>query len=62
MNKKTVKKGLFPYVFLFVFIFICLFAFNSFNTKINKLTYDDLKEFWLNNLDKINKLIKETSK
>ncbi len=41
MNKKTVKKGLFPYVFLFVFILICLFAFNSFNTKINKLTYDE---------------------
>ena len=41
MNKKTVKKGLFPYLFLFVFILICLFAFNSFNTKINKLTYDE---------------------
>ena len=41
MNKKTVKKGLFPYVFLFVFILICLFAFNTFNTKINKLTYDE---------------------
>ena len=32
------------------------------NEVANKLTYDDLKEFWLNNLDKINKLIKETSK
>lgn len=32
------------------------------NDVANKLTYNDLKEFWLNNLDKINKLIKETSK
>lgn len=32
------------------------------NEVANKLTYNDLKEFWLNNLDKINKLIKETSK
>lgn len=32
------------------------------NEVASKLTYNDLKEFWLNNLDKINKLIKETSK
>lgn len=32
------------------------------NEVANKLTYDDLKEFWLNNLDKINKLIKEIAK
>ena len=36
MNKKTVKKGLFPYVFLFVFILICLFDFKSYNTKLNQ--------------------------
>ena len=41
MNKKTVKKGLFPYIFLFVFIIVCLLIFNSFNTTVNKLTYDE---------------------
>ena len=40
MNK-TVKKGLFPYVFLLIFIVVCLFVFNSFNTKVNELTYDE---------------------
>lgn len=32
------------------------------NEVANKLTYNDLKEFWLNNLDKINNLIKEIAK
>ena len=41
MNKKTVKKGLFPYVFLFVFIIVCLLIFNSFNTQINEISYDE---------------------
>ena len=40
MNSKTVKKGLFPYVFLFCFIIVCLFIFNNFNKTINELTYD----------------------
>ena len=47
MNKKTVKKGLFPYIFLFVFIILCLLIFNSFNTTVNKLTYDE----FINNLN-----------
>jgi len=41
MNNKTVKRGLFPYVFLLVFIIGCLIIFNSFNTKVNDLTYDE---------------------
>ncbi len=41
MNKKTVKKGLFPYVFLFIFIITCLLIFNMFNTKINEMSYDE---------------------
>ena len=40
MNK-TVKKGLFPYIFLLTFIIVCLFIFNSFNKKVNELTYDE---------------------
>ena len=41
MNKKTVKKGLFPYVFLFIFIITCLLIFNMFNTQINEMSYDE---------------------
>ena len=41
MNNKSVKKGLFPYVFLFAFIIVCLITFNSFNTTVNELTYDE---------------------
>jgi len=43
MNK-TVKKGLFPYVFLLTFIIVCLILFNSFNNKVNELTYDEFYE------------------
>ena len=41
MNSRTVKKGLFPYVFLFCFIIVCLLIFNNFNTTVNELTYDE---------------------
>ena len=41
MNNKTVKKGLFPYIFLFVFIIACLFVFNTFNTTVNEISYDE---------------------
>ena len=44
MNSKTVKKGLFPYVFLFCFIIVCLLIFNNFNTTVNELTYDEFIE------------------
>ena len=48
MNNKAIKKGLFPYIFLFIFIIVCLLIFNTFNTTINNLTYDEfIKE--LNN-------------
>ena len=44
MNNKNVKRGLFPYVFLLVFILACLLIFNSFNTVINKITYDEFRK------------------
>ena len=47
MNK-TVKKGLFPYVFLLMFIIVCLFIFNNFNQKVNELSIDEFNEV-LNN-------------
>ena len=45
MNNKTVKKGLLPYVFLFVFIVTCLFIFNTFNTTVNNLSYDEFIKY-----------------
>ena len=44
MNNKTVKKGLLPYVFLLSFIIVCLLIFNTFNKKVNELTYDEFKD------------------
>ena len=41
MNNRTVKKGLFPYIFLFLFIICCLLVFNTFNTTVNEITYDE---------------------
>ena len=49
MNNKTVKKSLFPYVFLFCFIIVCLLVFNNFNKTVNKLTYDKFIEYLDNN-------------
>lgn len=63
MNNKTVKKGLFPYVFLFCFIIVCLLIFNNFNTTINNLTYDEfITELNNNELDEINIIPKTRSK
>ena len=39
--KKTVKQGLFPYVFLFLFIIGCLVVINTLNSTVNKITYDE---------------------
>ena len=55
MNNKTVKKGLLPYVFLFTFIIICLLIFNTYNTKVNKFTYDEFIKYLENEkIEKIN--------
>ena len=54
MNNKSVKKGLFPYIFLFIFIIICLLLFNNFNTTINPLSYDEfIKELSDNQIDEL---------
>ena len=45
MNKKTVKKGLLPYLFLFLVILGVLYFFNFANTKINYITYDQFVNF-----------------
>ena len=62
MNSKTVKKGLFPYVFLFCFIIVCLLIFNNFNTTVNKLTYDEfIKELESNEITELNIIPKISS-
>ena len=44
MNKKVVKRGLFPYIFLAVFL-ICMYALvGSMNTKVNEITYGEFME------------------
>ena len=48
MNNKTVKRGLFPYVFLLIFIIGSLLVFNTFNTTINEMTYDEYYVRFLN--------------
>ena len=41
MNKKTIRRGLIPYLIIFVFMFLIMFFFDMINQKINKLTYDE---------------------
>ena len=55
MNNKTVKKGLFPYVFLFCFIIVCLLIFQNLNTTVNNFTYDEfIKELDSNEIKELN--------
>ena len=55
MNNKSVKKGLFPYIFLFIFILVCLFIFNNFNNTVNEFTYDKfIKELDNNTIEELN--------
>ena len=62
MNNKTVKKGLFPYIFLFCFIIVCLLVFNNFNTTVNELTYDEfIKELESNEITELNIIPKISS-
>ena len=45
MNKKTVKKGLLPYLFLFLVMLGVVYFFNVANKKINYITYDQFLGF-----------------
>ena len=44
MNKKAIKKGIFPYVILLIIMFAILYFFNTMNQKVNVLTYDKFME------------------
>ena len=52
MNKKTVKKGMIPYLFLGIFIILVLFLMNMANNQINVFTYDELNK----NLENISEI------
>ena len=45
MNKKTLKKGLLPYLFLLIVIHGVMYFFNIANQKVNVLTYDEFMNF-----------------
>ena len=62
MNKKTVKKGLLPYIFLFAFIIVLLFAYNTLNTNTHEITYDEfIKELNDNKITELNIIPKTRS-
>jgi len=44
VNKKTVKKGLLPYVFIFLIMIAIYYCFNVANQKVNTLTYNEFME------------------
>ena len=48
MNKKNIKRGLLPYVFLVLLILIVYYVFNIANEKVNTFTYDQ----FINELNK----------
>ena len=45
MNKKTVKKGLLPYLFLFLVMLGVVYFLNVANKKVNVITYDEFLGF-----------------
>ena len=42
MNRKTMKRGLVPYIFLILLMLGVLYFMNVLNQKVNVLTYDEL--------------------
>ena len=40
MNRKEVKKGILPYLFLFVILSGVLYFYNISNRKVNEFTYE----------------------
>ncbi len=55
MNRKTVKKGLLPYLFLFLVMLGVVYFLNVANKKVNVITYDEFLGFAREgNVDKIN--------
>ncbi len=44
MNKKTIKRGLMPYVFLFIFLFGIMLIFSTLNREVHQITYGEFTE------------------
>ena len=44
MNKKVIKRGLLPYLFLFIFLFGIMMLFSTMNQEVHELTYDEFME------------------
>ena len=44
MNKKTVKRGILPYLFIALFMFGMFYVFNMSNVKVHELSYDEFIE------------------
>lgn len=44
MNKKTVKRGLLPYLFIFIFVIVVMFVFQFLNQKVNIISYDNFMD------------------
>lgn len=45
MNKKTLKKGLYPYLILFLIMISIMYILGNANIKVHKLTYDSFMEY-----------------
>ena len=45
MDKKTIKRGLVPYLFVALFMFAMFYAFNFANQKVTELSYDEFIEY-----------------
>ena len=44
IDKKTVKKGLLPYLFLFIIILGIFYVFNFLNKEVHEFTYNEFVE------------------
>ena len=44
VNKKTVRRGLLPYLFIGIIIIGVFFVFNVLNREVHKLTYNEFIE------------------
>ena len=40
MNKRVIKKGLLPYLFLFIFLLVIMMLFSTMNQEVHELTYN----------------------
>ena len=62
MNKKSIKRGFMPYVFLIIFVIGVYLIFSMMNQKVNKMTYDEfVKELNSGNITELEVTPRERS-